>query len=227
MTPVQVIANTDVTAYKALVTQMKSAPRGPFHGIRWFCKDGTILQPRDYSCNVHGGGVQHGIWTDQTKSLRAAGYKVANVFAGFNAKRFFQSRNWRDELGQILIERFLIGFDDGWIFRSARFYRGALQTEDEAEGARELLNGLFQKLDRTSKGSNQDFLLLREAYLLLPRQQQKAGVTTVRNLSTRIETRDKNFLKIRTKIHNQPDSSDAKRVRKHSRARYSIIKERL
>ncbi len=210
-------AKVNTVQFKSWVTQMKSAPRGPFHGIRWFCKDGTILQPRDYSCNVHGGGVQHGIWTDQTKSLRAAGYKVANVFAGFDAKRFFQSRNWRDELGQILIERFLIGFDDGWIFRSARFYRGALQTEDEAEGARELLNGLFQKLDRTSKGSNQDFLLLREAYLLLPRQQQKAGVTTVRNLSTRIEARDKNFLKIRTKIHNQPDSSDAKRVRKHSR----------
>ncbi len=210
-------AKENTAQFKSLVVQMKSAPRGPFHGIRWFCKDGVILQPRDYSCNVHGGGVQHGIWTDQTKSLRAAGYQIANVFAGFNAKRFFQSRNWRDDLGQILIERFLIGFDDGWIFRGARFYRGALQTEDEADGARELLSGLFQKLDRTSKGSNQDFLLVREAYLLLPRQQQRAGVTTVRNLSTRIEERDKNFLKIRTKIHNQPDSSDARRVRNHSR----------
>ena len=215
--PLTVGAKENTAQIKSLVVQMKNAPRGPFDGIRWFCKDGVILQPRDYSCNVHGGGVQHGIWTNQTKSLRAAGYQIANVFAGIDAKRFFNSSDWRDDLAQVLIERFLIGFDDGWIFRNARFYRGALQVEDEAEGATELLSGLFQKLDRTSKGSNQDFLLVREAYLLLPRQHQNAGVTTVRNLSTRIETQDSNFSNIRTKIHNQPDSSDARRVRNHSR----------
>ena len=217
VTPLTGVTQENTAQYKSWITQMKSAPRGPFHGIRWFCKDGVILEARDYSCNVHGGGVQHGQWTKQTKVLRNAGYKVANVFASFDVKRFYQARDWRDQLGQILIERFLIGFDDGWVFRSARFYRGALQTEDEAEGARELLNGLFKKLDRSSKGGNQDYLLLREAYLLLPRQQQKVGVKTVRNLSTTIETRDNNFIKIRTKIHNQPDSSDAGRVRNYSK----------
>ena len=214
--PITAVAKENTAQYKSWITQMKSAPRGPFHGIRWFCKDGVILQPRDYSCNVHGGGVQHGQWTNQTKSLRAAGYNVANVFADFDSKRFFQAPNWRDQLGQILTERFLIGFDDGWVFRSARFYRGALQTEDEAEGARELLNGLFRKLDRGSKGADQDYLLAREAYLLLPRQQKKADIKTVRNLSTYIETLDSKFSKIRTKIHNQPDSTDAARVRNYS-----------
>ncbi len=216
-TPLTMVAKENSVPFKSWIIQMKSAPKGPFDGIRWFCKDGTILQPRDYSCNVHGGGVQHGIWNNQTKNLRANGYKIANVFADFDANRFFQSTNWRDNLGQILTERFLIGFDDGWVFRNARFYRGALQTEDEADGARELLNGLFQKLDKSSKGANQDFLLVREAYLLLPRQQKKTGVKTVRNLSTSIENRDSNFLKIRTKIHNQPDSSDARRIRNYSR----------
>ncbi len=216
VTPLTAVAKENTAQYKSWITQMKSAPRGPFHGIRWFCKDGVILQPRDYSCNVHGGGSQHGQWTQQTKIIRAAGYNVANVFADFDSRRFFKAPNWRDQLGQILIERFLIDFDDGWVFRSARFYRGALQTEDEAEGARELLNGLFQKLDRSSKGGNQDYLLAREAYLLLPRQQKKSDVKTIRNLSTYIETRDSNFSNIRTKIHNQPDSTDATRVRNYA-----------
>ena len=38
----------------------------------------------------------------------------------------------------MLIEHFLINADDGWILRKARFYRGALQDEDERAGARRL-----------------------------------------------------------------------------------------
>ena len=232
MIPISVTAETNSAIYKSWVVQMKSAPRGPFHGIRWFCKDGVILQPRDYSCNVHGGGVQHGIWNNQAKSLRAAGYKIANVFADIDSQRFFNSRDWREDLAQVLIERFLIGFDDGWIFRGARFYRGALQVEDEAEGAKALLNRLFQKVDHFPKGSrstnanksqtnNQDFLLLREAYRLLPRHENTASVRSVRNITTKIDLLDTKFSSIRTKIHNQPDISDAHRVRTHAQ-KYGI-----
>jgi len=32
---------------------------------------------------------------------------------------------------QLLIEKFFVRYDDGWIFRRARFYRGALHVEDE------------------------------------------------------------------------------------------------
>ena len=44
-----------------------------------------------------------------------------------------------DALRMLVVERFLIGWDDGWIFRRALFYRGAIQEEDEREGARSLL----------------------------------------------------------------------------------------
>lgn len=226
MVTIPIIAETNSATYKSWVVQMKSAPRGPFHGIRWFCKDGVILQPRDYSCGVHGGGVQHGQWNDQAKSLRSAGYQIANVFADIDSQRFFNSRDWRENLAQVLIERFLIGFDDGWIFRGARFYRGALQVEDEAEGAKALLNRLFQKVDYFPKGNksqinNQDFLLLREAYRLLPRHENTASVRSVRNITTKIDQLDTKFSSIRTKIHNQPDISDARRVRTHAQ-KYGI-----
>ena len=36
----------------------------------------------------------------------------------------------------------LIADDDGWIFRKARYYRGAVQEEDERKAARELLVAL-------------------------------------------------------------------------------------
>lgn len=215
----EVFAKNNTADYRNWVIQMKKAPRGPFHGIRWFCKDGVILQPRDYSCGVHGGGVQHGQWNNKAKQMRAAGYQVANVFADFKAKRFFRSGKWRENLGQILTERFLIGFDDGWIFRGARFYRGALQVEDEAEGAKKLIVELFKKVARNTKSNNQDYLLLHEAYRLLPRQSKSATVNTVRNLTSRIADRDPRFLSIRTKIHNQPDKSDANRVRNYGRSK--------
>ena len=41
-------ANT--AQYRQWIAQMKQDPRGPFAAIRWFCKDGRVLQPSDYSC---------------------------------------------------------------------------------------------------------------------------------------------------------------------------------
>ncbi len=32
--------------YRQWIEQMKTAPRGPFKNIRWFCKDGTVLPPK-------------------------------------------------------------------------------------------------------------------------------------------------------------------------------------
>ena len=41
-----------------------------------------------------------------------------------------------DAYAQLLVEKFLIASDDGWILRSAQFYRGAVQEEDERKAAR-------------------------------------------------------------------------------------------
>ena len=34
-----------------------------------------------------------------------------------------------------------MGWDNGWIFRQARSYRGALQSEDEEAGAKRIVSG--------------------------------------------------------------------------------------
>lgn len=55
------------------IQQMKSNPRGPFDGIFWFCKDGSVLPPAPYACAPYGGGIQHGRWNERTRPLRDAG----------------------------------------------------------------------------------------------------------------------------------------------------------
>ena len=46
--------------------------------------------------------------------MRAAGYQVANVLATLEPGRFVGEEADLDLLKQILVERFLIGWDDGW-----------------------------------------------------------------------------------------------------------------
>ena len=40
----------DASAHRALIVEMKQAPRGPFKRLRWFCNDGSVLPPKAYAC---------------------------------------------------------------------------------------------------------------------------------------------------------------------------------
>ena len=95
------------------IEEMKAADRGPFARIRWFCKDGTILPPKSYACQPHGGGVQHGEWNQRVKQLRAGGYAVANLLADLDVEALLARPGHKDAISQMLIEQFLITADDG------------------------------------------------------------------------------------------------------------------
>src|SRR5262249_21446500 len=89
------------------IEEMKSAPRGPFERLRWFCNDGTVHPPKPYPCEQHGGGgVQHGEWTERAAALRAGGYEIANVLAAVDPNAFVGPDADVDRLAQILVERF-------------------------------------------------------------------------------------------------------------------------
>ena len=119
---------------------MKESPKGPFRAIKWFCADGTIHPPKAYACADRGGGIQHGLWTQRAVRLRDNGFAIANVLAETKPSDFTGDDADLDTLKQILIERFLVKADDGWIFHGARSYRGAFQIEDEeAASAADLL----------------------------------------------------------------------------------------
>jgi hypothetical protein len=194
------------------VEEMKTNSRGPFARIRWFCNDGSILPPKPYACRDHDGGVQHGEWSDQVKRLRAGGYYIGNVLAALDINQVTGAPGYSDLYNQILIEKFLIAADDGWIFHKARYYRGAVQAENETAVARELLLGLAGKDVWSSRG----FVPLRIGASLLGHGVETASVAKVRQHSLALSEKDKQFLPLRAKIHNQPDREDAERVRDYA-----------
>lgn len=198
--------------YSGWIESMKQAERGPFKQIRWFCKDGQILPPRPYGCKEFGGGSQHGEWSDRTKTLRDAGYFIANFYADLDIPTFVKQHATTDRFAQMLIEQFLIRSDDGWILRRARYYRGAYQAEGERLGARKLLLKLAEDPDWLGHR----YLVLRSAARLLDHGRETASAQEVRQLSASLSERDPEFRDLRVKIHGSPELADAKAVREYA-----------
>ncbi len=196
---------------RSWVEEMKGRERGPFKHIRWFCKDGSVLEPEPFACESRGGGVQHGEWSDKTKKIREAGYPIANVLASIKPEQVVGPQADPAFLPFLLAEKFLIAFDDGWIFRRARFYRGALQDYNEQDSATEILQALLG-----DPAWRERIVVLYEAARLLPHGVSTNVLTQIRGLSTAIAEQDPDFLKLRDKIHAAPDAGDARRVREHA-----------
>jgi len=202
----------DAETLRGWVAQMQASPRGPFKHLRWFCNDGTVQPPREYACREHGGGVQHGEWTERVQLMRTNGYYIANVFADIKPEIFLEDPLSPDILKQMILERFLMDADDGWIFRKARYYRGALQTEDETRGGRSLLIALIND----STWRDRRFIVLREAVRFFPHGRRGAPISAMRQLSLSINDQDPEFEALRIKIHVHPELSDADRVREYA-----------
>jgi len=157
--------------YRTWIAEMKESARGPFSGIKWYCKDGTVFPPTEYACAKRGGGVQHGEWSDRTKELRSHGYRVATLLAGIDASKAVAAADFADSYAQLLVEKFLVATDNGWIMRRAQFYRGALQEEDEREGARNLLQAMAARPEWIGFR----FVALRTGVRMLPHGQDTAS----------------------------------------------------
>jgi hypothetical protein len=205
-------ATPDEATLRSWVQKMKTDSRGPFKHIRWFCNDGTIQLPKEYACSERGGGVQHGEWTDRVKILRESGYFIANVFADVRAEEFLQDPRHLDIIKQMILEQFLIEADNGWIFRRARYYRGALQTEDETRAGRELLLALVS--DPAWRDNR--FMVLREAVRFIPHGRQGAPITEMRQLSRTLAENDPDFETLRIKLHVHPELADAQKVKDYA-----------
>lgn len=209
----------DAAQMTGWIAQMKTQPKGPFDGIYWFCKDGAVLPPEPFACTTHGGGIQHGRWSERTRMLREAGFLLGNVLAATDPDALADASG-RSELKAILLERYLVAEDNGWILRLARYYRGAFQVEDEYAAAEALLSALVNR-----QSEERDFLLVRQAALLLPRLRDRASATRAHELSSSLATLDAGFVPLRNKIHSQPDAADAARVRDYARRQQRVEPE--
>ena len=197
--------------YRQWIVDMKTAERGPFSRLRWFCTDGRVTPPKPYVCGDEGGH-QHGEWSQQTKELRGKGYKIANLLAGADGKELIAQPGFMELYNQMLVEKYLVAADDGWILRRAMFYRGAIQEEDEAEGGRNLLVAMSAQPEWIGLR----FPALRMGVRLLPHGAETASVQKVRQVSASLADQDEGFQGLRGKIHGTPDAGDAQRVRDYA-----------
>ncbi|RMD85577.1 MAG: phosphoenolpyruvate synthase, partial [Calditrichaeota bacterium] len=118
------------SAIKKMVEAFKKDPRGPYQGIRWFCPDGTILPPKQ-RC-PRPGGIQHALLKEAVKKLgQEHGIYLGQILAGTRFEDFLAAAHQSSRMKQYQMEKYLQAADDGWIVRRARYYRGAVQIEDE------------------------------------------------------------------------------------------------
>lgn len=202
-------AAADTEVYREWIEQFKQNPKGPFTHVRWFCNDGAVLPPKPYACAERGGGVQHGQLSERAIKLRQEGYWVANLLAGVDVDALIKQKDFIDRYNQLLIEKFLIRSDNGWILQKALFYRGAIQEEDEREGARKLLLALIAQPEWIGLR----YPALRIGAQLLPHGEDSASVQKVRQMAASLSDKDSGFKDLRVKIHGSPDAGDAASVR--------------
>ena len=203
-------ATPQTETFSVWIQQMKEQARGPFSGIRWYCADGVVLDPLPAACETHGGGFQHGQWSERTRQIRTAGYPIANLLADLKPEAVTGPGVDPDFLSILLLEKFLIASDDGWILRKAQFYRGAFQDYNERDGAKAILLALL------ADQNGSDFAVQREAVRLLPHGAETAAITALRGMAVTIVDRDAQFQILRSKIHNMPEAADAQRVREYA-----------
>jgi len=200
---------SQLDVWRGWIADMKTAERGPFSRVLWFCKDGSTQPPVPDGCAEYGGGNQHGDWSERTRILRDQGYWIASFLSPLDAVEVLDEPGFRDWFGQVQVEKFLVGMDDGWILRRAMFYRGAYQEEGERKGAERLLRAMAERPFWLQGG----FPMLRTGAKVLPHGSDTSSVTVVRQASADLSNRDPGFKALRAKIHGAPDAGDADRVR--------------
>ena len=195
-----------VAELKRLVGLFKEDPRGPYQGIRWFCPDGTIKGAQE-RCP---GGHQHALSKDVVQRIaRENGIYLGQILTDTPFDVFWDSLKAGSRMKQYQLEKFLQSADDGWIVRQARYYRGALQAEDEEAWGREFLTWVLADEVRVRR----HFFLLRQACIDIPHGAEGNRLQSIRALAKTIGDSVRAFMPLRVKIHGQPEASDLDSVR--------------
>jgi hypothetical protein len=211
----------DFEELKRLVQEFKKDPRGPYQAIRWFCPDGTIL-PAQERCS-QPGGIQHALPKDRVMQLaKDHNIHLGQILAGAPFEAFLDSANLNSRMKQYQMEKFLQAADDGWILRRARYYRGAVQAEDEEAWGINFLNWLLANDNWIAE----KFFLLRQASKDIPHQAREDRWTLIRALSKTIADTLPSFMDLRVKLHGQPEYSDLQRVTEY-RAKSDSLPPRM
>ncbi|MBK9166573.1 MAG: hypothetical protein IPM24_03815 [Bryobacterales bacterium] len=195
------------------VAALKADPRGPYLRIRWFCKDGTVHPPQGVPCRERGGGKQHAERGPLANKLAGWNLDFGVILASLDYDTLFDASRGHHLIKQLVLEKYLVEVDDGWIYRRARTYRGARQIEDEERAGRALLTRMLADPDWVSR----HYFLALQAVATVPHGVADGTVRKIRSLAAAISDKDARFQSLRARIHSQPSRQDLGLVREFIR----------
>ena len=198
------LTDAQIREARKVLRDFRTNPRGPFHRIRWFCKDGTEHPPSPPPCADRGGGVQHASLSAEAMRLEKWNLDVGTVLASGKVDDWIDADRDHHRLKQLVLERYLEEVNGGWIYRRAYSYRGAHQIEDEEKAGRALLIRLLSDPEWLRRRS---FLAARVAETV-PHGVRNRQVREIRNLAKSIADEDGRFQTLRAKIHSAPGDED-------------------
>ncbi|TYP75066.1 PEP/pyruvate-binding domain-containing protein [Aquimarina intermedia] len=188
-----------------LVEDLKKDRRGPYHRIKWFCKDGSIREPRDPCPDSIGGGIQHASYKDIIeKNAKEHHLFFGDILAFTDPSSFWDEKNAHSRLKQYQLARYLSSVDDGWILRKGRYYRGSVQSEDEEAWGIDFYKWLLTDNERIIN----NYYVIRQSLRDIPHDGDNNLAQQMRSESKVIADEFPDFMDLRVKIHGQPGRED-------------------
>ncbi len=207
---------------KALIESYKNDVRGPYYRIKWFCKDGTIREPKDPCPDDIGGGIQHASFKESTLKLRNTNHLFfGDILADTDFDSFLDKKNDFSRLKQYQLGKYLASVDDGWVLRKGQYYRGAIQSEDEQAWGKDF----FIKLLKDDTFLEKYYYLIRQTLKDIPHNGDTNISQDMRSESKILSDEIPSFMDIRIKIHGKPESSDIKLVENYYQKNSSKISD--
>jgi pyruvate phosphate dikinase-like enzyme len=193
---------------RTLISKYKEDIRGPYKDIRWYCKDGSVIPPKE-KC-PEPGGVQRARYKTEVVDLSKSNHiYLGQILSTTENEDFWDNSNSQSRFKQYQLEKYLRAADDGWILKKAQFYRGAIQVEDEEEWGVKFFQWLLADKDFL----NRHFFLIRQAARDIPHQGDNSRSQNIRALSKKISEDYTGFIDLRVKIHGQPEFADIQKVK--------------
>lgn len=187
---------------KSLIGNLKQDTKGPYYRIKWFCKDGTERAAKD-PCPE--GGNQHASYKPEVKTL-AKNHHIflGNILATSSFDTVWDASNNHSRLKQYQIVKYLSSIDEGWIYKKGQFYRGSMQSEDEEAWGKEF----YSELLKDNSVLNSNYYLIKQSLKDIPHLGDSNLSQLIRSQSKVIAEEVSSFMKIRIKIHGNPDKTD-------------------
>lgn len=212
------LSEPEISSVRQALEAMKKDPRGPYLRIRWYCKDGSVHPPAGTPCRQRGGGVQHAERNAAAKRLAELQFDVGVILQALTYEAFLDASADHNLPKQLVLQDYLSQVDDGWIYRRARYYRGARQIEDEEKQGQIFLERMFSDPEWLGRR----FLLAVRLTAVTPHQTgAPQAAIRIRNLAAEIADLEPGFQPLRVKIHSYPSPEDAKTVAAFRAARSS------